>query len=295
MTAAPLFLGLDGGASRCRVRLRDAGGAILAEGEGPPANVYYDFTAAMAVIVETMHDALAKAGVARDAFGRVAAGLGLAGVSAHTDAVRVAERLTEFGSVRVANDAVTACLGAHGGKDGGVVIAGTGTAAMALVGGKQTVIGGRGFVLGDDGSAAHIGHAALRRALLAHDGIAPATPLTERLMAKFDNDPVVLLEWATTARVADYGALAPEVLAAAEDPVGRGIAMEAGAAIAALGLAVRRLGAARIALVGGLAEAIAPFLPAGHEALFSPPLYDATDGAILLAGGRLPQPAESAP
>jgi len=290
MTAAPLFLGLDGGASRCRVRLRDAAGAVLAEGSGPPANVYYDFTAAMVVIVDTMHDALARAGVAADAFGEVAAGLGLAGVSSPGDEARVAERLTGFGSVRVANDAVTACLGAHGGKDGGVVIAGTGTAAMALVGGKQTVIGGRGFVLGDDGSAARIGHAALRRALLAHDGIAPATPLTERLMAKFNHDPVVLLDWAATARVADYGAFAPQVLEAVDDPVGRSIAMEAGAAIAALGMAVRRLGAERIALVGGLADAIMPFLPAGHGTLFSPPLFDATDGAILLAGGCLPQP-----
>ena len=46
---------------------------------------------------------------------------------------------------------MTACIGAHAGADGGLVIAGTGSAAIARVRGKETIIGGRGFALGDDG------------------------------------------------------------------------------------------------------------------------------------------------
>jgi len=52
-----------------------------------------------------------------------------------------------------------------------LVIAGTGSAAVARVGGQRgRVIGGRGFLLGDDGSIARVGAEAIRAALRAHDG-----------------------------------------------------------------------------------------------------------------------------
>jgi len=38
---------------------------------------------------------------------------------------------------------------------------------------RESVIGGRGFLLGDDGSAARIGADAVRAALRAHDGLGP--------------------------------------------------------------------------------------------------------------------------
>ena len=48
------------------------------------------------------------------------------------------------------------------------------------------------------------------------------------------------------------------------------------------------MGAQRIALVGGLSQAIRPHLPGELEAALRKPVFDATDGAILLAGGALP-------
>lgn len=286
--APALFMGIDGGGSTCRARLRDASGTLLAEALGGSANVYLDFPGALARIRACVDEALAAAGLPLRATGRVALGLGLAGVSSPAVAAEVAAALPGFAAVRVANDGVIACLGAHEGAEGGLVIAGTGSAGVALVAGREINIGGRGFLLGDDGSGARIGHEAWRRALKAHDGLAPHTPYTRALMARFADDPAAVIRWGFTARSADYGAEAPACFAAAAagDAVALAIVQEAAAALADLVAALQRHGARRIAMVGGGAAAVRPYLPAATAAALSPPLGDARDGALLLAAGH---------
>ena len=44
----------------------------------------------------------------------------------------------------------------------------------------------------------------------------------------------------------------------------------------------------QIALMGSFAEAVEPWLEAETTSLIVPRLYDARDGAILMAGGTLP-------
>src|SRR5436190_1059620 len=91
-------------------------------------------------------------------------------------ALRIARE--DAGSVCYVNDATIACLGAHGGYDGGVVLVGTGSVALAIVNGREIRIGGYGFPISDEGSGAALGLAALRLALKAHDGRIPGTRLT---------------------------------------------------------------------------------------------------------------------
>ncbi len=289
-TSPALFMGIDGGGSTCRVRLRDASGALLSEAVGGSANVYLDRAGALAAIRDTIAKAMVEAGLSDADRSRMSLGLGLAGVSSPAIAAETEASLDGYAAVRVSNDAVTACLGAHGGADGGLVIAGTGSAGVALVGGRETVIGGRGFILGDDGSGARIGHDSWRRTLRAHDGLEPHTGFTRALMARFGDDPAAVVRWGLTARSADYGAEAPACFdaAAAGDAVALSIVTKAAAALAELVEALRRLGAVRIAMVGGGAAAIGVYLPPGIAESLSPPLGDARDGAILLAGGRLP-------
>jgi glucosamine kinase len=284
------FLGVDGGATRCRARLRDRVGAILAEIEGPAANIYVDFDSAIANARTQVEAAFAKAGVVGADRERVALGLGLAGVSSADEARRVEACFAGMADVRAANDAVTACLGAHGGADGALVIAGTGSAAIARVRGRETIIGGRGFLLGDDGSAARVGADAVRAALRAHDGLGPISPMTHEIMRRFGDDPGVAMQWAIGAKPSGYGAFAPLVFerAGAEDPVAATIVREAAEAVDALIRAAQALGAERIALVGGLSGPLKPYLSPLSQAAAQRPLFDAADGAILLAGGLLP-------
>ncbi|MBV9906248.1 MAG: hypothetical protein JOY52_01655 [Hyphomicrobiales bacterium] len=170
-----LYLGVDGGATRSRARLRDADGKPLAEATGSAANIHVDFDAAAAALRALVDEVLGKAGLNRADAGSISVGLGLAGFKGESDEARVAAALPGFLRVHAGNDATTACIGAHAGADGGLIIAGTGSAAIARVRNKETIIGGRGFALGDDGSGSHIGLDAMRAAMRAYDRIGPTS------------------------------------------------------------------------------------------------------------------------
>jgi glucosamine kinase len=296
VTNAPLYLGIDGGATRSRARLRDADGKPIMEASGAAANIHVDFAAAIAGLSALVDEGLGKAGLSGADRVRIAIGLGLAGFKDGSDETRVAAGFPGFRLVRAANDATTACIGAHAGADGGLIIAGTGSAAIARVQGHETIIGGRGFALGDDGSGSHIGLDALRSAMRAYDGLAPASALTDDILAEFGGDPVAMMNWARQAKPGDFGAFAPRVFerAGAHDPVACEIAGFAARAIRALTHGVIALGAERVALVGGVGEALRPYLEPDIAARLKAALYDATDGAILFVGGVIAAQREAA-
>ena len=296
MTGAPLALGIDGGATRCRARLRDADGKALVEASGAAANIHVDFSAAIAALSPLVGEVIGKAGLADADRAQIAIGFGLAGIEDPTDAARVVEAFPGYRLVRAANDAVTACIGAHAGADGGLVIAGTGSAAIARVRGTETIIGGRGFTIGDGGSGSHVGLEAMRAAMRAFDRLGPASALTGDIIGRFDGDSVAMMRWARHATPGDFGAFAPGVFsrAAEGDRIALDIAARAARAIGALARGAVSLGAQRVALVGGAGEAMRPYLEPEIAALLSPPLHDAADGAILMVGGVIAAQREAA-
>jgi len=289
--------GVDGGATRCRARVRDAAGAALSEASGTAANIHVDFPAAIEVMRGVIASALDKAGLGDADHAWVAIGFGLAGLGDASDAARVEAAFPGFGLVKAANDATTACIGAHGGADGGLVSAGTGSFAIARAEGRETIVGGRGFALGDDGSGSHVGLDALRAATRAADGLGPKSALTAETLGAFGGDVLAMIRWARTASPGDFGAYAPRIFvhAASGDPVALGILANAAGAIATLTRRALALGAARIALAGGVGEALRPYLEPEMAALLARPLYDAMDGAILMAGGVVARVKEAAP
>ena len=103
---------------------------------------------------------------------------------------------------------------------------------------------------------------AIRRAILAHDGVIPATALTASVMAQFQDSPERAVLWAQTAMPKDYAAFAPRVVetAASGDVVAREILQHAVKQIARFVRALINQGAPKVALVGGLAAPIAPWL-----------------------------------
>ncbi len=127
-------------------------------------------------------------------------------------------------------------------------------------------------------------------------GLQPASALTDDILAEFGGDPVAMMNWAREAKPGDFGAFAPRVFehAAALDPVAREIALKAARAIGALTRGVVALGAERVALVGGVGEALRPYFEPDIGARLSPPLYDPTDGAILFVGGAVASQREVA-
>ena len=284
-----LFLGIDGGGTRCRARIRDAAGEMLGEGEGGPANIYQDISGAASSILDAAKAASVQAGLSAGRLGELRAGLGLAGIIAADSATRLRSAGLPFASLSVVVDAQAACLGAHAGGDGGIVITGTGSAGFAIAGGVPRGIGGWGFHLGDDGSGAMMGREAARRAVLALDGMTPWSDVLERVLAVLGREQTVLTGWAKSARPADYAQLAPLVLAgaAAGDRHGVEIVRQASEAIAMHARRLVAMGAPRLSLVGGLAEPMMAYLAPDVRPMFVPPLADAVDGAILLAKGEV--------
>ena len=277
-----LTLGIDGGGTGCRARIRDGAGQVRGEAQGGPANIYQDFNGALATILITAQAAADKAGVA---LAELRAGLGLAGATGPEQCRRVLSAGLPFAGLRVESDGFTACLGAHGGQDGGIVIAGTGSAGLALVAGQRINMGGHGFMLGDQGSGAVMGRELLRCALLAHDGLMPASDLTRAVMAEFSDSPGRMIEWSRSAVSRDYARFAPQAFVAAQagDAVGRAIVTQAATGLAAIARQLLMAGAPRLSLIGGLASAFLPYLPAAMTQALQPALADAVDGAIMMA------------
>jgi len=276
------FLGIDGGGSKCRARIRDGNGALLAEALGGSSNIYQDFDGALANILAASREAAAKAGITTE---DIHAGRGLAGIVTSVGAERITQAGLPFASVTADNDAYAACIGAFSGKDGGMVIAGTGSIGYALVGGERHMVGGWGFQLGDHGSGAWVGHHAVRRAALAMDGLLQPTNLIEEILKRVGRTRQEVSRWSETATPRDYAAFAPLVfeMASRADVQGMTIVIEGAAAISKLGHALLARGAKRLCLLGGLSYVYPPYLDADVRAALVVPEADAIDGAIMMA------------
>lgn len=280
-----LYLGIDGGGSTCRARLCDTGGNILGEGRAGAANTLLGVESVFSEIEAAATAALGAAGLGAETLPRLHAGLGLAGLSLESERARLRSHAHPFATAAIETDAHIACLGAFGGRDGAILVVGTGTCGCAILDGEEKTVGGWGFAVGDQGSGAAIGRAAVREAVLAHDKVIPETAMTTAVMKHFDGSPEQAVLWAQTAQPRDYAAFAPQVLemAASGDVAARRILQRA---VQALGRFVRALvdrGAPQVALVGGLAGPIAPWLPEDITKFLVRPSGDALDGAILLA------------
>lgn len=285
MTENRFFMGVDGGGTKCRIRIRGQDGGLLGESVGGLANLYSDLDAAITTILATVAEALAEAGLKPEDRRHVHVGLGIAGAVTEETTTAVRQALRPFASVSVDVDAYAACLGAHDGGDGGIVIAGTGSAGLALVHGQRHWIGGFGFPLGDQGSGAIIGRSALRRAALSLDNLIPASPLLDELLGQFNRDRDAFAEWARHALPRDYAQFAPRIFAAAAqgDRHGHALVEEAAQAVARLANELLARGAPRIALVGGLARPFVPYLPHQLKPHLVEAKRDPLDGAIMMA------------
>jgi glucosamine kinase len=280
--SAKFFLGIDGGGSRCRARIRGVAGKLLGEAVGGSSNIYQSFDGALANIIATAEEAAGRAALKTT---ELHAGLGLAGLVTSMGAEKIAAAKLPFASVTSDNDAYAACVGAFAGGDGGIVIAGTGSIGFALINDVRHMVGGWGFALGDHGSGAWLGHHAVRRGALAIDGLLQPTPLIEEVLSRVGRTRFDLSRWSEKAKPKDYAQMAPLVFesAAKGDVVGMTIVIEGAAAISKLGHALLARGAGNICLLGGLSTVYPPYLDADVKKSLAVPKADAMDGAIMMA------------
>ncbi len=280
-------IGVDGGQTSCKCILATTDGEILSRGEGGPL-IHLAAEGGRARFTQSLRETLADAWRAAGLTPRpvAAIGLGLTGVEANTvEARTVAELLpsvVEARQVDVQSDAVAALIGAHLGKPGVIIIAGTGSIALGMnARGEDIRAGGWGWLIGDEGSAVDIGRSGLLAAGRAFDGDGPPTQLQDLITTHLQL--ATLRDVKRVVQGPDFGqrgfaALAPLVGQAAEqgDEPAAQIIRVAGQALARQAAAVvRRLGfqePTRVAPVGGAFEHVAGLRDAFRVALAKEPV-----------------------
>ena len=283
MNANTLLLGVDGGGTRCRVRLCAASGAMLGEATGGPANIRFGLEQGFSAVLHATSRCLQQASLSSRDFPRIVACLALAGASEPGE-LRAAQNYEHpFGRAFVTNDAHAACIGAHAGRDGGVIVAGTGTVGWAELKGRHFRVGGWGMPVSDEGSGAWLGCEALRRVLWAHDGRIPWTDFLSTLARQYQSDPHAIVRWASHAASRDFASLAPVIVEHAGDPVADELMRLAGGHIDGLAARLVAFGVERLALAGGLAPYIEAWLSDTTKRSLVTPEGDALAGALQLA------------
>jgi glucosamine kinase len=286
-------IGIDGGGTGTRARLTSSRSEVLGDGEAGPSALGQGIEAAWTNILKAIGGAFGAAGLAGPPPDECALGLGLSGanVRARYDALlRIAN---SFGRIALDTDAYTTLLGAHEGRPGAVVAAGTGSVGEALSrDGTRVSVGGWGFPVGDEGSGAWLGLHAIRRAHHALDGRAPSGPLVQAIRHVAGDTRDALLAWCEGAGQNEYGRLAPLVFDAdSTDPWAAGLLDSAARSLEEMAAALDPEGQLPLVVCGSIGRRLEPRFAAPIRARLVQPAGDAVDGALCLIRGELERAA----
>ncbi len=284
IAANDLFIGVDGGGTSCRARLTDAQGQLLAEAKAGPANVYQNAPGSLDSIMTAINQCLTQAGLSQDDHGRIHVGMGLAGAEITVAHNFLADWQHPFKTLVFQNDAHTACLGAHQGENGAMLIVGTGIKGWLIRDDHIWSCTGWGFPLADQGSGAWLGLRLLQETLDACDGLRPHSEATEEVLSKFAGDPSNISVWAATAKSGDYGQFAPLVVYGQPkgDLVAKKIMQEQAAIVSRILDRMLAQQPGKIALLGGLIPFVKDNLPAHYHQWLVEAQGDAMDGALQM-------------
>lgn len=290
-----VFLGIDGGGSKCKAIVVSENNQILGTGISGPANPLHGFEQATNSITESAKLALADAGLSHLSLSDVVAGVGLAGVNLPVLFEEMSAWNNPFKHMYLATDLLIASLGAHDGSDGAVMITGTGSCGFSYIDEQEFIVGAHGFPHGDKGSGAWFGLQAVKQVLLALDGVASPTKMQIDLLAKLDvKDDVSLVELIAGKPAAFYAQLANLVFDAAEsgDDVAKGIVTEGADYITNIAKTLWKKQPPRMSLIGGLTPRIKPWLDDDIKERLSAPLNPPEVGAVIFAKQKLALHAE---
>jgi N-acetylglucosamine kinase-like BadF-type ATPase len=254
--------------------------------------------AATDLIRQTMRSALDNARLSPAQISAV--GIGVAGGSAEYSENwlrEIVSDVTPWALIAPSSDHEIALVGAHGKREGVLILAGTGSVAYGVnAEGQSWRVGGWGYLLGDEGSGYWLGNQALQAVARMADGREVETSLMTAILDRLEiADPRQIIAWLyhrEGVRTAEVAKLALLVLehAAHGDEVAQAI-VERGAEELArhVQTIIRRLkmDTPAIAFAGGLLTAVNPLSEAlcaklGLENVPTP-LHTPVIGAALLA------------
>jgi glucosamine kinase len=299
-----LFLAVDAGGTSTRAVVLDTSGRAYRNGRAGGGN---PTAAGIPEAVNAIGFAAEQAMAGLTGSGRPKLGLiAMAGEKTPAFREQVSSRLAALGlpQVVLGHDLLGIFHSGTPALDGYALIAGTGTVAARIRGGRlDRVAGGRGWLLGDAGGGFWIGHAVARAVVAALDGQGESTALTGLVLEEMGIEGdmgtpggraealqqlVSALYLRSPISLAEF---APLAFAAHEDRVARSILVDASAALASLLSAVRAPDLPGPLVLGGgvIVHGMLAAPPSLQDELVSPivgdhaiPVSDGLVGAAVL-------------
>lgn len=282
----PIYIGIDGGGSKCKATLVDNQGHVLGSGISGPANPFHSQELTITSIIDSAEKALLDANLSNMKLEHLIAGIGLAGVNLPSVFQQMSQWQHPFAQMHLTTDLLIACLGAHQGSEGAIIITGTGSCGYSYVNGKELMLGGHGFPHGDKGSGAWFGLQAVEKVLLSLDGLALNSLMNKALLKQLACETTLDIVEAVAKQPASfYGKLASIVFSAAEqnDKLALSIIKEGAGYISHLARRLHQENPPRMSSIGGLNSTLIQYLDEDVAQRLSPPLGEPEIGAALYA------------
>lgn len=283
------FIGVDGGGTKCTARLEDEAGQLLSRETSGPANIRLSIDQTWESINSCLMKLLQPLSLSLDQKEHYFhVGMGLAGCESNEAYQAFIERPHRFDTLAVTFDSHTACLGAHCGADGAIIIAGTGSVGFQIEGGQTTKVGGLGFPQDDMGSGAWLGLEAVRVTFQCLDKRLPISALAQAIYAHFSENQNYMIDWTNHANSTAFATLAPFVVeqAKAGDAAAIRLMQEAARAIDRIGeaLTISQFDTTRAlpcSLVGSVAFCLEPYLGEALRSRLRPYQTSPDAGAVF--------------
>ena len=261
--AVRYLVGVDGGGTGTRIILASVAGTVLGRGSAGPSGLMHGAEPAWLAILAAIEQASQAAGLSTPDLNEMAIGCGLAGVNNKQWALDFTAKNPGFAEIVLETDAGTTLLGAHQGKAGVIIALGTGSVGeVMLADGRRREVGGWGFPSSDEASGAWLGLRAINHAQQVIDGRSAADNFSAALIAFCGGSRDAVFNWLASANQTKFAQLAPLVIEyAAREVKANEIMLAAGGEVAKMAHALDGTASLPIALCGGLAEPMLPYLP----------------------------------
>lgn len=192
-------IGIDGGGTKTLLKIADLKGNMLVQLEGGASNINsIGKVQTEKVLKELILNALSNINETLKNCRAIC--LGMAGVDRPDDRTEMEKIISSIGYCGkkiITNDAVTALYGGLGGKEGVIIISGTGSICYGRnLNGMVCRAGGWGHIMGDEGSAYDIAVKALKAVAKGYDGRGDATLISDIMLKQANlNSPEDLIEY----------------------------------------------------------------------------------------------------
>lgn len=278
------FLAVDGGGTGTRTLIARPDGTQLARGEAGPSALGQGVTAAWQQVRQAVEAGSLRAGIDPLPWARCAMAIGLSGMQNPVNRAAFLALLPPMSKVISATDGYIMLLGAHAGRPGLVVAAGTGSVGEALhADGRHSVVGGWGFPVGDEGSGAWIGLNAVRHAQAAMDGRAPTGILAQRVWSHCGATSQDMAAWVARSAQLAYAQVAPLVFECEfADPTAARLLALATQELELIALALDPRRTLPVAIGGSIGERLKSRMNEGLRQRFVQSAMGPIEGALLM-------------